>query len=278
MSIPAANPLFKHFRQPAIYLRLPSGGRFWNETDIDLPVTGEIPVYPMTVKDEITFKTPDALMNGSGVADVIQSCCPNIKNSWNIPSIDIDSILIAIRLASYGNSMDISSKCPNCNEENENTLDLRILLDNIRIADYSPTNIDGLVFHFKPQTFKKLNESNLITFEQEKLIRTVTNSDLTEEQKLAEFNKIFPNLTDMNVMVIVNSIAAIITEDGTEVTDIKLIKEFIYNCDRNVFNTIKDKIDNLGKQQKIQPLNITCDSCNTNYESDVTFEQSNFFV
>ena len=82
----------------------------------------------------------------------------------------------------------------------------------------------------------------------------------------------------MNVMVIVNSIDSIITEDGTEVTDVKLIREFIYNCDRNVFNSIKDKIDTLGKQQKIQPLNITCDSCSAVYESDVTFEQSNFFV
>ncbi len=53
MANPANNPLFKHFRQPAIYLKLPGQGRFWPEDAIDIPPTGEIPVYPMTVKDGI---------------------------------------------------------------------------------------------------------------------------------------------------------------------------------------------------------------------------------
>lgn len=277
MSIPTTNPLFKHFRQPAVYLRLPSGGLFWDESALDMPVTGEIPVYPMTVKDEITFKTPDALMNGSGVVEVIQSCCPNIKNAWNIPSIDVDAVLIAIRLASYGNSMDINSKCPNCSEENENVVDLRILLDTLPSVSFDPVKLDKLTFYFKPQNFKLMNESNLITFEQEKLIRAINNSDLDETQKLAEFNKIFPNLTDMNVMVIVNSIEKIVTEDGVEVTETKLIKEFVYNCDRQLFNDIKSNIDRIIKEQALKPLDIVCDSCNTEYQSDLTFEQSNFF-
>ena len=68
MSNPASNPLFKHFKQPAIYLNLPSKGQYWPEGSIDYPATGDIPVYPMTVKDEITLKTPDAL-NCTSVSD-----------------------------------------------------------------------------------------------------------------------------------------------------------------------------------------------------------------
>lgn len=277
MGIPAANPLFKHFRQPSVYLDLPSMGRFWNETDLDIPPSGQIPVYPMTVKDEITFKTPDALMNGSGVVEVIHSCCPNIKNAWATPTSDIDAILIAIRIASYGNNMDIMSVCPHCGEENENTVDLRILLDSLVTADYSPTVINGLTFNFKPQTFKTMNEANLITFEQEKLIRAINSSELTEEQKLTEFNKIFPTLTDMNVMTIVNCIQSITTEDDVEVTELKLIKEFIYNCDRMLFNQIKEHLEEIAQSQKIKPLTINCSSCTKEYSTDLTFEQSNFF-
>jgi hypothetical protein len=231
----------------------------------------------MTVKDEITFKTPDALMNGSGVVEVIQSCCPNIKNGWGVPTADIDSVLIAIRIASYGNGMDITSTCPHCGEENENIVDLRILLDSVKLADYSPKSIEGLTFKFKPQSFKAINEANLITFEQEKLIRSINSSELTEEQKLAEFNKVFPNLTDMNVMTIVNSIESIITGDDVEVTDTKLIKEFIYNCDRMLYNEIKNQLEIIAKNQKIQPLDISCASCSKPYSTDLTFEQSNFF-
>ena len=102
----SANPLAKHFRQPAIYMKLPSQGRFWPSEALNLPATGAIPVYPMTAKDEIVLRTPDALMNGQGIIDVIQSCCPNIVDAWRMPSIDVDAVLVAIRIASYGNQMD----------------------------------------------------------------------------------------------------------------------------------------------------------------------------
>ena len=71
MSENSQNPLAKHFRQPILYLKLPSNGRWYPEGSVELPVTGEIPVYAMTARDEITLKTPDALMNGtSTVAEV----------------------------------------------------------------------------------------------------------------------------------------------------------------------------------------------------------------
>jgi hypothetical protein len=75
------NPLSKYFRRPEIYYKLPSNGRYWPENSIELPVNGEIPVFPMTNADEITLKTPDALMNGAGIVSVIQSCCPNIVDA-----------------------------------------------------------------------------------------------------------------------------------------------------------------------------------------------------
>ena len=107
------NPLNKYFRQAAIHITLPSNGDYPPHV-ITPSATGEFPVMPMTAKDEIKFKTPDALMNGQGVVDVIQSCCPDIKDAWQIRSHDLDTILIAIRIATYGERAEdrfcISSK------------------------------------------------------------------------------------------------------------------------------------------------------------------------
>ncbi len=66
-----ANPLRQFFRQPAIYLRLPSNGNFWPKDSIDFPANMELPVLPMTAIDEITYRTPDALFNGQAVVSVI---------------------------------------------------------------------------------------------------------------------------------------------------------------------------------------------------------------
>ena len=53
ITTPSINPLANHFRQPAIHLRLPSGGNNWPTDSLDMPETGELPVYPMTARDEL---------------------------------------------------------------------------------------------------------------------------------------------------------------------------------------------------------------------------------
>jgi len=278
MAITANNPLFKHFRQPAIYLKLPSQGQYWDESAIDLPASGEIPVYPMTVKDEITFKTPDALMNGEGMVSVIQSCCPSIKNAWAIPTIDLDPIMISIRIASYGSDMDITTKCPHCGEENLNTVDLGTLLDSLPAPDFPAVQIGELTFNIKPLIFESLNKANLYSFEQQKLIMAITSSDLTEEQKMEQFKDLFPKITDLNIMTIVNAIESIVTKDGTQVAEEKFIKEFIYNCETALYNEIKTTVENISKSNKLHPMKIACESCTKEYSSDLTFEESNFFA
>jgi len=112
-----SNPLRQFFRQPAIYLKLPSAGRYWPAASLDLPANGELPIYPMTAIDEITYRTPDALFNGQAVISVIQSCVPAIKNAWHVPNIDLSPLLIAIRIASQGHEMGLNAVCPACSHE-----------------------------------------------------------------------------------------------------------------------------------------------------------------
>ena len=277
MAVNSNNPLQKHFRQPAVYLRLPAGGRFWDSKALEMPESMEIPIYPMTIKDEITIKTPDALMNGQGVVDVIHSCCPSIKNAWATPSVDLDAIFIAIRIASYGSGMDIDSVCPHCGEENRHAVDLTQLLDRIQPPDYAPVEIEDLTFEFMPQNFKNYNDANLVVYEQQKLIAAITDSNLTDEEKVQQFNTIFPRLTDMNVGNIVNNILAI-TADGSRVTERHHVKEFIMNCDRKVFAQIKQTVDTFADSAKIKSLAAQCTACSGTYSQELTFDQANFFV
>ena len=159
-----ANPLKQYFRQPAIYMRLPTGGKYWAEGTIDIPQNGEIPVYPMTAIDEITYRTPDALFNGQAVASVIQSCIPNVKNAWAAPTPDINSMLVAIRLASYGHELEISSTCPSCDTAEDYAIDLRQILDQLKLPDFESTLQYGdLEIAFTPVSLK-LNSIKSLTF------------------------------------------------------------------------------------------------------------------
>ena len=120
------NPLASLMRQPKIYVKLPSNGKYWPEGSLNITQNSEYPIYSMTAKDELILKTPDALMNGQAVVDVIQSCMPNVINAWEMPNIDTDAILIAIRLATYGDSMDTTFKVGE--EEMTYSIDLRMVL------------------------------------------------------------------------------------------------------------------------------------------------------
>jgi hypothetical protein len=273
----ANNPLAKHFRQPAIFLRLPSGGRFWPTNSIELSLTNEIPVYPMTVKDELMLKTPDALMNGASMVEMIRSCCPDIKDPWACPVVDLDAILIAIRLASYGDTMDFETVCPHCQTKNDNAIDLRVLLDNIKPVGYnSVTVIDGLTFKFKPQNFNELNLVSLATFEQQRLISSIMDSTIDDAEKATLFKEGFSRLTDLNLDMIASCIHSVKVDDA-EVTNREQITEFLVNTDRKIYEEIKTKIEQTVAENKIDALALTCNECEKEYQTNLEFNQSNFF-
>ena len=157
---PMNNPLSNYFRQPKLYIKLPSHGEFYAEGSLDRSDIDEYAVYAMTAKDELMFKTPDALMNGQATVEVIKSCVPAIKNPWQMPSIDLDAVLIAIRLATYGENLDVSSSCPSCGHLNDYILNLLQYLDTVtngvQIVTHSKVSISEQLFpHASNQLFTK---------------------------------------------------------------------------------------------------------------------------
>lgn len=273
----SSNPLKQFFRQPAIYLKLPSGGNHWPEGSLNLPLNGEIPIYPMTAIDEITYRTPDALFNGQSVVSVVQSCVPNILNAWHMPSIDVNSILIAIRIASYGHEMEITTTCPSCEHTEDYTLDMRTVLDKVRYPDFDKKLQQGdLEFIFQPMDYNQQTQSGLAQFEQQKLVTMLPGSDLSEEEKLRQLNAALVRITELTMDVIAESIAAIRTPNAT-VTDPEQIVEFLNNCDRRVFNVIRDHVVELRRQSDLEPIPITCSECDHSYQQPMNLDVSSFF-
>jgi hypothetical protein len=274
-----SNPLQKHFRRPAIHMKLPSKGRFWPENTLDLPMNSEIPVLPMTAKDEIALKTPDALLNGAGVVGVIQSCCPNIKDAWYTPATDIDAILIAIRIATYGNSLDLNSKCTKCEADNTHGLDLTSVLDGIQIPDYeTPLTHNEFIIKFKPQNYFASNTINQINFEQQRAMEVVQKLDLDEETKKEQFSLHINKILEITITNLANSTQSITTPDGEVVTDTNYINEFYQNTDSAFINALQKKTAEYAEALNVKPFKVMCAECQNNYEVAFTFDYSNFFV
>jgi hypothetical protein len=273
-----SNPLQRFFRQPAIYIRLTSRPQDWPAGSLDLPTNGELPVYPMTAIDEITYRTPDALFNGEAVVSVIQSCIPNIRDAWAIPSTDFDSILVAIRIASYGHEMDVGTECPSCNTETDFGLDLRTVIDNLTGGDYSKElTVGDLTFYFRPLNYRQMTASSQVQFEQQKTMQMVNEADVAEEVKVERLNAMMKRLLDVTVRALAESITEI-RAAGTIVNNVDHIEDFIKNCDRAVFNTVRDRVISLREQSELRPLKMTCPSCSHRYEQAFTLDMSRFFA
>lgn len=273
----SANPLRQFFRQPALYLRLTSDGQWWAPNSLDMPVNKELPVYPMTAIDEITYRTPDALFNGQATVSVIQSCLPNVKDAWKMPVIDLNSILISIRIASTGHNMGIKSDCPACGENNEFELDLRNILSQQEQPDYSKSIQHGdLEIYFRPMTYEDQNKINIAQFEQQRAITNIANSKETEDVKTQQLNVVLASINQLTTQAIKYSIGGIKTPQAL-VTEEVFIDEFLANCDRNLYNKIKDFVVNLRGNGDLKPLEMTCAHCNHQYKQEFGLDNSNFF-
>lgn len=281
----AKNPLANYMRQPKIYIRLPSQGNYWPEKSINIPETGEFPVYSMTAKDELIFKTPDALLNGQAIVDVIQSCIPNIKNAWDTPSIDLDTILIAIRLATYGEVLPMRHKIPIINEEVDYDVDLRVLLDQQQNNMWEEEIIISpeLVLFVRPLTYKHMTKVSLQTFEANKIMSAINDDSLSDEKKLEVFNSSFSNLTQVTVNLIGESIYKIVTPDF-EVADQRTILDFINNVDKDIFDKINKHLNRLKLHNELKPFNCYTTEeqqqagAPASYQVPVNFNDSDFFA
>jgi len=280
------NPLSAFMRQPKIYIRLPSNGEYWPEGSLQHSDTGEYPVYSMTAKDELLLNIPDALMNGQAVVDVIENCMPNIKNAWNMPNIDVDYILLAMRLATYGEIMKTPIKIGN-DLEMEYHVDIRVimdsLLDQITWAPVIPISEELTIF-VKPLNYRQMTKTALQTFETQKILQAVNNEKLDEDEKVKIFKDSFKKLTGVTVGVIADSIYRIDTFDGS-VENPKFIREFVENIDKEMFNIIQKHLEALKDQNTIKPVTapvtdemreqgVTGDTI----EVPLTFDPSTFFV
>jgi hypothetical protein len=274
-----SNPLSNFFRQPALHLKLPSIGRFWEENSLNLPVTGEIPVFPMTAYDDIIIKTPDALLNGSGVVSIVQSCCPNIVNAWQAPACDLDAILIAIRIASYGPTLNFTSDCPQCKTTNQYGMDLNLVLSGIKIPDYDmPVETKDLKIYLKPQTYKNVNAASLLAFEERQTLRLLVDSGISEEEKKQRFDSQVKKISSLTIDAMANSTDYIETVDGVKVNDHNHINEFYQNTGYDTIAKIRERLNSITEENAIKPASVKCEGCSKEFTSAFEFNYSNFFV
>lgn len=271
------NPLLKLYRNKNIFISLPSNGKYY-PSGIELSVDGELGVYPMTAKDEILLKSPDALFNGNALIDLIKSCVPDIKNPEEMPSCDVDPIMIAIRAASNKN-IEVKSICPSCNKEHEYEVDVtRILATTQKIPEDNIVELDNVKIHCRPYTLRSQIKANIQKFNQIRLEMIINkNVEITEEKRLELFNKIIEETTELTFEIVSDNIVKVELGDAV-VEEKQYIKEWVENMEKETYFKIIEKVKSISDNNMNNEIEVMCGDCNKPHKIYVDMNPMTFFI
>lgn len=267
-------------RQPKLFIDLPSKGKYYNETIIEDEQYVQIPVFGMNAMDEILFKTPDALFSGEATAQVIRSCIPTILDPWKLVGFDIDYILIAIRIATYGDDMGITCTCPSCREKTDVNVSLTKMIQTYETyqTEYN-FKLEDLNFILKPITYKQLTDFAVENYTYERtMLQIGQQEDLDEKQKNSAMKDVYNKTSELNLRIAVSYIDEITNGNDSE-SDINEITKFVSGNDAVFYQKLKDGITDLSNKWKLPPLQVECanEECSKEYSTKVELDYSNFF-
>ena len=277
------NPLQQFFRQSSVYLRLPTGGRWYTPDMVETTEGHELAVFPLTAMNDIMLNTPDAMLNGQALENVIRDCAPGIKNVKRFMLPDLEALFLAIKSASNNGKMDIDRKCTKCEAENTYELNCQQLLDSATSINEDDLTIrfgDDLLVYVTPYDFEMRQMFMKREFEEEKLFRNINAQgdaidEITKAGMMAEsverLSKVTFNLVSRSIEKIV------MIKSNTVVNDRDHINEWLVGITKSQAEMVMEAVDKINKVGITKELTVTCTSCGHSWEDALTFDPASFF-
>ncbi len=269
------NPLQKYFRQPKLFVQLPSAGVYY-AADLIQGDISKLAVFGMTGMDEILIRTPDALLTGESTVRIIQSCCPSIQDPWQLCNLDIEPLLTAIRIATFGERMTLSRKCSACGSEHDYEVDLTRAIDYFKTLRYDNRIVTKeLVITLKPMIYKDSNSYGLKNFQLQQQIKQLMSVE-DPEQRQKFLSNLYVEIADLQKQIFSSSIESVETND-CKVSEFAYIKEWLENCDKQIYDLINEKINENNDRWSMPPVPIKCSDCGHEQQMSLNMDYADFF-
>jgi len=275
------NPLEQYFRTAKLYVKLPSQSMWYDKGMIETSANDEVAVYPMTALDQINMKTPDALLNGEALVKIVANCVPGVKDPRQLVEPDINTLLLAIRIATAGSTLSVDTKCSHCDHENHHEIDLTPILESQEmLSQENFIDIDGsLVVHLRPYNFEQRNLTLLNEIQQNQAVRALEmNEQMDATDKMTEVGKYIGKMAARTFDILAKSVTHVtILKTGTQVTDQEHINQFIQNITKPQADAIMLKIKEINDTGIDPTCKFICESCGQEYEQRLDFDPISFF-
>jgi hypothetical protein len=113
-------------------------------------------------------------------------------------------------------------------------------------------------------------------FQLQRQLKQIT--ELTDEQQQGILvNELYTKLTAIQHQAILLQIASVDTGEQV-VVEREFIVEWLDNCDKDVFDAVKAKVEANRVAWEIPKIAAACDSCGAPNQISITMDQTSFFV
>jgi len=245
----------------------------------------------MTAADDLRFKTNEVLLNASAVSELMQSCVPDITDPEQMPVLDLDVILLAIRQASYSSTIKASINVPNTALTQTLDLDILGLIQNFANAaelwDEKLTLIneqdESLTVILRPVTLKSMFSATRSLIRQQQATAEITMSNRQADEKIAELDDQMKTLSSVSINMVADSISEILTQDGFSIKNAGEIRQFLNHLDLAYFKAIQKHIEEQKSLISFKPIQITSTAeqiaagAPETWAANIQFNINNFF-
>lgn len=266
------------YRSKDVYITLPTKGIYYKQQPT-LSADGELGIMPMTTRDEMLLKVPDTLYNGEALFEIIKSVAPDIVDPYETLIPDLDAILIATRIASYGEEMDVQAECPHCQKRTEYGINLTNILAGLKSTEPVTVEINGLTIEMRPNSVASITAKSIADSNSARLLVAMRENENNVDLYQAQFKESLERITAANLAVIADKITCITTPDKTQITDVQEIVNWLANVTSKTVEQINKVSAELNDSGITKKFNFTCsgEDCGKQFESGFEFNPAFFF-
>jgi hypothetical protein len=290
------NPLLEELRQslPGVTVALPTGGLFYPTGVLaEGADPSHLRIGPFSMWQEIEFRDPYKIASGDAIWRMIGHVAPQVSQPKLLAAVDVDAIMVAARIASYGPKMEMEVTCNNPATKKEGDKEVpacrhqaTVPVDMLRLAtgyvsigrpeQYQVTMDNGQVVQIRPVRYESMIEMMKLMLEQRKRASKVKDQDDVPEELVREM---FAGAIDFNVRMLRDSVAWVRTKGGVMVREAKAIAAWLDQVPTRYIDLMSEKMDQMTELTKhAGTIKYKCPVCGHAQDSiSVTTDFTRFF-
>jgi hypothetical protein len=253
----------------------------------------DLQVYSVGVMAELNYRDPWMLVSGKALPNLLKQICPDVLDPTKLCDVDIEAILLASRIASYGTDMVVRHTCQmetekgqgkgkkkikeKCGFMNEIKIDLQKFIMRYAPFDEEGSTVSMDMFSMElPALGQKID---LMPMPYDRSLKVIKNSLVAEQgfdslgdltltqfittpEKIDQYASLFDMTSDATVEAIVSSIVCVYKRSGEAVFDKEEIRQWVLGIPLDNSTMVRERIKEISELlQDIPKVDYTCSQC-----------------